>query len=209
MEKQKICIIGGNLTGLVTATALSKLNCQIDLITGNANQNYQSNRTIAVSENNFDFLNKLNIKKSLIKEMWPCSIMKLYTEIKNEKFSKVFELNNDNKQKKVFYMIENSKIMKLMTSKIRQIKSISIKSHKKISEIFTSGLLKRFFTRLELLPAQIIIKLYLNLLLLIFTLFSNPEVEISEIFSWLFIEIDLICFIFLIINFIIFEFSIM
>ena len=35
MEKQKICIIGGNLTGLVTAIALSKLNCQIDLITGN------------------------------------------------------------------------------------------------------------------------------------------------------------------------------
>ena len=121
MEKQKICIIGGNLTGLVTAIALSKLNCQIDLITGNANQNYQSNRTIAVSENNFDFLNKLNIKKSLIKEMWPCSIMKLYTEIKNEKFSKVFELNNYDKQKKVFYMIENSKIMKLMISKIRQI----------------------------------------------------------------------------------------
>ena len=149
MEKQKICIIGGNLTGLVTAIALSKLNCQIDLITGNANQNYQSNRTIAVSENNFDFLNKLNIKKSLIKEMWPCSIMKLYTEIKNENFSKVFELNNDNKQKKVFYMMENSKIMKLMTSKIRQIKSISIKSHKKISEISPQQNRDNFFFELQ------------------------------------------------------------
>ena len=142
MEKQKICIIGGNLTGLVTAIALSKLNCQIDLITGNANLNHKSNRTIAISEDNFDFLNKLNIKKSLKKEMWPCSIMKLYTEIRNEKFSKIFELNNDNKQKKIFYMIENSKIMKFMISKIKQIKSISIKSHEKVSEISTSGLLK-------------------------------------------------------------------
>ena len=142
MEKQKICIIGGNLTGLVTAITLSKLNCQIDLITGNIGQNHQSNRTIAVSESNFDFLNKLNIKKSLIKEMWPCSIMKLYTEVKNKKFLEVFELNNNNKQKKIFYMIENSKIMKLMTSKIKEIKSISIKSHEKISEISTSGLLK-------------------------------------------------------------------
>jgi len=142
MEKQKICIIGGNLTGLVTAIALSKLNCQIDLITGNANLNYKSNRTIAISEDNFDFLNKLNIKKSLKKEMWPCSIMKLYTEIRNEKFSKIFELNNDNKQKKIFYMLENTKIMKFMISKIKQIKSISIKSHEKISEISTSGLLK-------------------------------------------------------------------
>ena len=142
MEKQKICIIGGNLTGLVTAIALSKLNCQIDLITGNANLNHKSNRTIAISEDNFDFLNKLNIKKSLKNEMWPCSIMKLYTEIRNEKFSKIFELNNDNKKKNIFYMLENSKIMKFMISKIKQIKSISIKSHEKISEISTSGLLK-------------------------------------------------------------------
>ena len=142
MGKQKICIIGGNLSGLVTAIALSKLNCQIDLITGNANLNYKSNRTIAISEDNFDFLNKLNIKKSLKNEMWPCSIMKLYTEIRNEKFSKIFELNNDNKQKKIFYMLENIKIMKFMISKIKQIKSISIKSHEKISEISTSGLLK-------------------------------------------------------------------
>ena len=179
MEKQKICIIGGNLTGLVTAIALSKLNCQIDLITGNANQNYQSNRTIAVSENNFDFLNKLNIKKSLIKEMWPCSIMKLYTEIKNENFSKVFELNNDNKQKKVFYMMENSKIMKLMTSKIRQIKSISIKSHEKISEISTSGLLKSIKINNNKFKYNLIIVCTGNNSSLVKNLFSNQIIENS------------------------------
>ena len=142
MKKQKICIIGGGLTGLVTAISLSKLNCSIDLITGNAVQNLKSNRTIAVSENNFDFLNKLNISESLKREVWTCSIMKLYTEIKNEKFSKIFELNNENKQEKILYMLENSKIMKLMMSKIQQIKSISVKKHKKVSSISTSGLLK-------------------------------------------------------------------
>jgi len=177
MKKQKICIIGGNLTGLVTAIALSKLNCQIDLITGNINQNHKSNRTIAISDNNFDFLNKLNIKKSLIKEMWPCSIMKLYTEIKNEKFSKVFELNNDNKQKKVFYMIENSKIMKLMTSKIRQIKSISIKSHEKISEIFTSGLLKSVKINNNKFKYNLIIVCAGNNSSLVKKLFSNQIIE--------------------------------
>ena len=179
MEKQKICIIGGNLTGLVTAIALSKLNCQIDLITGNTNQNYQSNRTIAVSENNFDFLNKLNIKKSLIKEMWPCSIMKLYTEIKNENFSKLFELNNDNKQKKVFYMMENSKIMKLMTSKIRQIKSISIKSNEKISEIFTSGLLKSVKINNNKFKYNLIIVCTGNNSSLVKNIFSNQIIENS------------------------------
>ena len=142
MKKQKICIIGGGLTGLVTAISLSKLNCSIDLITGNAVQNLKSSRTIAVSENNFDFLNKLNISESLKREVWTCSIMKLYTEIKNEKFSKIFELNNENKQEKILYMLENSKIMKLMMGKIQQIKSISVKNHKKVSSISTSGLLK-------------------------------------------------------------------
>ena len=68
--------------------------------------------------------------------------MKLYTEIKNEKFSKIFELNNENRQEKILYMLENSKIMKLMMSKIQQIKSISVKNHKKVSSISTSGLLK-------------------------------------------------------------------
>ena len=77
MKKQKICIIGGSLTGLVTAISLSKLNCEIDLVTGNVYKIDKSNRTIAISENNLDFLDKLNISKSLKKEIWPCSIMKL------------------------------------------------------------------------------------------------------------------------------------
>ena len=41
MKKQKICIIGGGLAGMVTAISLSKINCDIDLITGT---NTQKNR---------------------------------------------------------------------------------------------------------------------------------------------------------------------
>ena len=142
MEKQKICIIGGSLTGLVTAISLSKLNCDIDLVVGNTSSNIKSNRTVAVSENNFHFLNELNISKSFKKKLWPCSIMKLYAEVKNGNLSEIFELNNDNKKKKIFYMLENSKMMKLMMNKIKEIKSISVKSHKRIYEIVNSGLLK-------------------------------------------------------------------
>jgi len=142
MKKQKICIIGGSLTGLVTALGLSKLNCDIDLVIGNTRPNVKSNRTVAVSENNFYFLNKLKISKSFKKKLWPCSIMKLYTEAKNGNFSEVFELNNDNKKKKILYMFENSKMIHLMIEKIKKIKSISIKNHKRIHEIVNSGLLK-------------------------------------------------------------------
>ena len=141
MEKQKICIIGGNLTGLVTAISLAKLNCEIDLMIDNANPTLKSNRTIAISESNFNFISKLNISQFLKKEMWSCSIMKLYTA-KNKKFSKIFELNNSNKQKKILYIFENSKMMKLMMNKIKQIKSISVKNYKKVPSISSSGLLK-------------------------------------------------------------------
>ena len=141
MKKQKICIIGGSLTGLVTAISLAKLNCEIDLMIDNANPTLKSNRTIAISESNFDFISKLNISQFIKKEMWPCSIMKLYTS-KNKKFSKIFELNESNKQKKILYIFENSKMMKLMMNKIKQIKSISVKNYKKVPSISGSGLLK-------------------------------------------------------------------
>ena len=59
MKKQKICIIGGGLTGLVTAISLSKLNLKVDLITDYLDENIKSNRTIAISQNNYDFLKKL------------------------------------------------------------------------------------------------------------------------------------------------------
>jgi len=143
MQKQKICVIGGNLTGLVTAISLSKLNCEIDLITDSIDQNFRSNRTIAISENNFHFLKKLNISKFLEDEIWSCSVMKLYTEIKNNNFSKIFELNSENKKKKILYILENSIIMKFMLSKIKETKSISLIKNKKVSSISNSGLLKK------------------------------------------------------------------
>ena len=105
MKRQKICIIGGGLTGLVTAITLSKLNCEIDLVTGNLANNLKSNRTIGISQNNYNFLKKLDIFEYSRKEIWPCSVMKLYTEVENEKFSKIFELNNDKKQKKNFIYV--------------------------------------------------------------------------------------------------------
>jgi len=142
MKKQKICIIGGSLTGLVTALSLSKLNCEIDLITGNLTKNLRSSRTIALSENNFNFLNKLNITNILKREIWICSKMKLYTEVGKEKFSEIFELNKENKNKNIFYMLENLKMTKFMMDKVKKIKSISLIKNKTVSSISNSGMLR-------------------------------------------------------------------
>ena len=142
MKKQKICIIGGGLTGLVTAISLSKFDFEIDLITENLIKNYKSTRTIAISEENFNFLNKLNISESLKKEIWVNSKMKLYTESKNEKFLEIFEMDKEHKNENIFYMLENSKMMKVMLDRIKKIKSISLKKNKKIFSIYSSGILK-------------------------------------------------------------------
>ena len=142
MERQKICIIGASLTGLITAISLSRLNCKIDLIMSNNVKIQQSNRTTAISNSNFDYLNSFNISKSFKKHAWPCSFMELYTEDKNNRFSKVFEFKNENKSESVLYMMENKKIINLMIRKIKKIKNISLIRNKFISKINGTGLLK-------------------------------------------------------------------
>ena len=143
MKKQKICIIGDGLAGLITAITLSKLNFDIDLVTQNIDQNTNSNRTVAISQNNLDFLKKLNIFDVRKKNFWPCSKIKLYSEIKKNKFPEIFELNNNYKQKKILYLLENSILRKYMIKKIKKIKSISVKRNKYISRIVSSKFLKR------------------------------------------------------------------
>ena len=140
MEKQKICIIGGGLSGLITALVLSKLNLKIDLITGNINKNLKSNKTIAISQSNYDYLKKLNIFESLKKGFWPCSEMKLYAETKKKIFDKIFEFKS--KKKHILYMMTSSNIMKSAIKNIKKNKLITFKSNKMISEITSSGALK-------------------------------------------------------------------
>tara|TARA_X000001036_G_scaffold406912_1_gene415965 strand:- start:1118 stop:2275 length:1158 start_codon:yes stop_codon:yes gene_type:complete len=140
MKKQKVCIVGGGLTGLITAIALSKLNLEIDLVTGSNNQNLRSNRTIAISQSNFNFIKDLNIFKLTKKDFWPCVKMKLYTETESKSFSEIFYF--ENKEKNVLYILENKKVISLMNKKISKIKNISVKTNKKILKINSIGSLK-------------------------------------------------------------------
>ena len=143
MEVQKVCIIGGGLTGLVTAMVLSKLNLKIDLIVDNNVEKIRSNRTTAISQNNYDFLKKLKICKFTDKEFWACSNIQLYTQKLNYETKKILEFNNSkNKEKNLLYMINNSALIKNIIKNIKNNKKISL-NEKKVSRIFSSGLLKK------------------------------------------------------------------
>ena len=91
MKKQKVCIIGGGLAGLITAATLSKLNLKIDLVTGVFYQHTRSNRSTAISQDNYDNLKKLKVLKNFNKTFWPCTEMKIYAEDKNRKLKEIFE----------------------------------------------------------------------------------------------------------------------
>lgn len=141
MKKQKICIVGGGLTGLITAISLSKLDIQIDLVTGTPSSKLKSNRTLAISEENYNFLKKLNTFELTKKKFWPCCKMKLYTEKENKKIYEIFNLDNENKLKKIFYVTRNFEMVKKMLKKIKKIKNISLKK-KDIKKITSLGSLK-------------------------------------------------------------------
>ena len=179
MKKQKICVIGGSLTGLVTAISLSKLNCDVDIIAEDNKQNIKSSRTIAVSENNLEFLKKLNIFKSFAKYAWPCSVMEIYIENKNKEFSKVYELNKNNKKEKILYMFKNSIITQLLKDRIKKIKNISLIKNKKISSINNSGLLKSVRVKNKNIKYNLIIICTGSNSNLVKNIFNNQTIENS------------------------------
>ena len=141
MEKQKICIIGGGLTGLVTAIALSRLNLKIDLITGDVKQNLNSNRTTSISEDNYNYLCQSNIFEFGSKNFWPCHSIKLYSDNNKKKINEIFQLT-EKKDTRIFYTINNSKLINQILKKIKNEKIINIKSSKNVSKIVSNGLLK-------------------------------------------------------------------
>ena len=127
MSKQKICVFGGGVSGLLTAITLSQYNVKIDLVTGNLNKSI-NNRTLALSHSNYDFLNQLINLNTVQKIAWPISKMKLFNVNKKNTFpSEVFQIYNKDTEKKVLFMLENKKFFFLMKKAIKKIKKIKIK----------------------------------------------------------------------------------
>ena len=136
MNKQKICVIGAGLSGLITAFALSKLDISVDLIAESEVKNSTTNRTTAISQNNYNFLKRLNVSNFPQKEFWPCSEMEIYSANGAEKYKKIFDLKNENNtSEKILYMVKNSKIIDYLLKNIKKNSLIKIKNKKKVLQI--------------------------------------------------------------------------
>ena len=131
MQKQKICIIGGGLAGLTTASTLKKLNFNIDLFCGKSIKSFrQDKRVTAISESNYQFLKEITDLKNY-KYFWPSKKIKLFYESKNKYLN---FLNFKNKNSFLMYVFENFKFSKHLISELKKYKNINF-SEKSIEDI--------------------------------------------------------------------------
>ena len=131
-----ICIIGGGLTSLSLARNLINKKINVHFYYKNKVKNFSSNRTIGISKNNLEFFNKeiMNISKSFL---WEIKKIEIFSEkLKNENL-----LRFENDQHKLFYMIQNDNLYKLLINKISKNKFFKKNLIKKNS--FYNELLKK------------------------------------------------------------------
>ena len=84
MKKQKICIVGEGLTGLMSALALNNLpNLEVHLI-AKKNKLKKDKRITAISASNYQFYKEV-LNKSDKKLFWPSKKINLFYELNDQK----------------------------------------------------------------------------------------------------------------------------
>ena len=115
----KICLIGQNLTNLILANVFAEKKLNVDIYLNKKNQKIKTNRTIALSSENFDYL------KSLIKsnvEHWKSKEIKIFTE--DSQFKEIINFNKKNKE--VFNLILYSKLNEIFLKKVKKSKYVKL-----------------------------------------------------------------------------------
>ena len=116
MNKQRICIIGDGLSGLMTTVVLSQIpEIEVNLIAKKGSKNLDK-RTTAVSDMNFKFI-KEHVPGLRREVFWPSQNIKLYYETTNEKIN-FLNLNETNSN--LMYVFENDKIKSILLNEIKK-----------------------------------------------------------------------------------------
>ena len=116
MIKQRICIVGDGLSGLMAALALNKLDgLEVHLIS-NKNKHSKDKRTTAISSSNYEFFNKV-IDKLDKKLFWPSKKIDLFYETKDQNMN---FLNFNEDSKNLMYVFENNRVKEILIKEIKK-----------------------------------------------------------------------------------------
>ena len=133
MIKQRICIIGDGLSGLMTAVVLAKVpGIEVNLIAKKVHTKNIDKRTTAISDTNYKFINQ-NITSLGQKLFWPSKKLNFFTKLlkKNINFLNLSEANSN-----LMYVFENDKVKSLLLKEISKNKIKLIrKDVKKLFEL--------------------------------------------------------------------------
>ena len=129
MKKQKICIVGDGLSGLMSALALNNLpNIEVHLI-AKKNKRINDKRTTAISASNFYFYQDI-MGKFDKKLFWPSKKISLLYEGSEQKIN---FLNFSEVKNNLMYVFENDKVKNIL---LKEIKNKKIKTiYKKITKL--------------------------------------------------------------------------
>ena len=134
MKKHKICIVGGGLTGLISALVLNERGLDIDLVVENNVSKIQDLRVTAISEKNMEFLKSI-LKNINLKLFYPVKKINLFFENNNG----IKNFLNFEENKNLMFFFENRlmkeyliKLMKKTKIKVlkKTIKSIDLAANK-------------------------------------------------------------------------------
>ena len=117
MKKHKICIVGGGLTGLITALVLSEKALDIDLIVENTSYKNKDLRVTAISEKNMEFL-KSTINNINLKLFYPVKKINLFFEINNQ----MKNFLNFDENKNLMFFFENRLTKEYLTKLLKKTK---------------------------------------------------------------------------------------
>jgi len=116
MKKQRICIVGDGLSGLMTALALNKLDGLEVHLVSKKNKLFKDKRTTAISASNYDFLNRV-VDKLDKKLFWPSNKINLFYETKDQNMN---FLNFNEDKKNLMYIFENDKVKEKLLKEIKK-----------------------------------------------------------------------------------------
>tara|TARA_Y100000590_G_C15585958_1_gene964138 strand:+ start:171 stop:1265 length:1095 start_codon:yes stop_codon:yes gene_type:complete len=116
-----VCLLGYNLTNFVIALELIKKGFVVDILYEKISKKTNSNRTIGISKNNFNFLTS-NFKK-IKKYSWSINKIKVFNQKNNS--SEFIDFNNDNQN--FFFIIKYVDLFNLFKNNCKKSNKIFFK----------------------------------------------------------------------------------